>query len=96
MNIFENKLFGTIICLTIVVAPLILWLALDVASKNSSAKLRRIRPWIRALHWVAWSCAALLFSLALIEDNPHHVALFASAVLVFSSTLGLIENWLKD
>jgi len=93
MGLSAQRLHAAIIGLAIVVAPLILWLALYLLTKTSSAELRGVLGWIRALRWIGWSCGLAVILFALFRGT--FISYYGMVLVAFSSGLALPEGWLK-
>ena len=92
MSIFENRLFIRIIVLTLIAAPMILWLVLYLFAGDYPRDLRKILRWIRVLRWIGWGCGSIVFVIALLWNVS---VFFAVGLVTFSSGLALPEGWLK-
>ena len=78
----------------VVVTPFLLWFAFYAAARLWSLNLSSTLPYLRAVRWVGWSIGTFLFLMHLIRhDFPR--APLGLTLLVFSTGLGMPENWVK-
>jgi hypothetical protein len=95
IEFFGTKPFAMILWTVLVTAPLILWASFWAIDKTSSIKPLAVIPWIKLMRRVAWSCALVLFLVALFRDHFQHFPTYAIALSTFSVGLSLPESWLK-
>ena len=75
----------------LVTAPMILWVALYLGSRQS-INLRALLPWIRVLRWLGWGLGILFFLAALTRNR---FPTYGCAMSAFSAGLSLPESWVK-
>jgi hypothetical protein len=73
--------------------PLIIWLALYLAARQSSLSLRPVLPWLRILRWLGWGLGLVLFLMHL--DRDTFPVAYGIAMFTFSTGLALPEGWVK-
>jgi uncharacterized membrane protein YadS len=80
-------------------APMVVWLALYVASRRWSLDLRPTLPWFRTLRWIAWviGSALLLVSMTLLFFSMAHQRFFIYGMSCCSLSAGLSipQGWVK-
>jgi general stress protein CsbA len=95
MEVLGAKQLATAVGVTLVIAPLALWLSFFYLAKFSSIDLRRALPWLRVLRWVAWILATPFMFAAIVNDSYHHFFVYGCGLFSFSAGLSFSQNWLK-
>jgi hypothetical protein len=95
MEILKVKSFAVVIFVALVAAPLVFWLIFYGLVRYSSADVRRLVPWLRAVRWITWITATPFMLAAIGNDKFHYLFFYGSGLFSFSAGLSLSESWLK-
>lgn len=91
MHISASKVLAIEICVPLIALPFIVWLALYVIGRCSSANLRPVLAWLKGLRWVTWGVAILLLFLSMARE--HFPMTYGLAMLSFSAGLWGPQSW---
>jgi hypothetical protein len=93
MHIDSSKLLAIEIFAAFSVLPLIIWLALYLASRRWPIDARPILRWLKILRWVGWGFGMALCTLTLARE--HFPIIYGLAMTTFSTGLSIPQGWLK-
>jgi hypothetical protein len=82
-----------IVEVTIMAAPFLLWLALYATAHWRSVNLHPALRWVRALRWVTYATAVVLFCFHLAHES--FPSSHGMALLIASLGLSGVEQWMK-
>jgi hypothetical protein len=88
-----SKVLRFEIVLTLIVAPLLIWLALYSAHRWWSVNSRPALPWLKTLRWISWIFGVVLLLLSMTRRPFPWV--YGIAVVAFSNGLSIPEGWVK-
>lgn len=80
--------------LSVLAAPMLLWLGLYSAFRWWSLSLRPILPFLRVARYAVWSIGAILFFIHFVLDD--FSSSYGIAVVTSSIELGVLESWVKE
>jgi len=78
---------------TLIVLPLVIWLALYFAHRWWSVNLLPALPWVKMLRWIGWAFGVTLLLLSLTGGQLPWV--YGIAMTAFSAGLSIPESWIK-
>jgi len=93
MNLVGSKLLVLGIASALITAPLILWIALYVATTKCLVDLRPLLPWLKRFQWIGLICAGGLLVCSVANSN--FPVIFGNAMTCFAVGIGFPERWLK-
>jgi len=93
MSFDPSKVLRIEITFTLMLLPLLIWLALYLAYRWWCFNLRPVLPWLRTLRWIGWGFNVL--SVLLWIASPHFSLVYGIAMMTFSVGLSIPEGWVK-
>lgn len=93
MPLLHSRVLRIEITFTLIVLPLLVWLALYLAHRWWNVNLRLALPWLKTLRWTGWGIGGVLLLLSLGGNN--FLWFYGIATATFSAGFSFPVSWVK-